>query len=49
MRRVDALIGFQRNKGMPNQFRLVLAGAKGLDERVMQDMLDRMDKLGQDL
>ena len=45
----DALIGFQRNKGMPNQFRLVLAGAKGLDERVMQDMLDRMDKLGQDL
>ena len=26
-----------------------LAGAKGLDERVMQDMLDRMDKLGQDL
>ena len=43
----DALIGFQRNKGMPNFFRLVLAGAKGVTEQVLVELLGRMDQMGQ--
>jgi len=45
----DAMIGFQQNKGLPNFFRCVFAGAKGLDETVLEELLERMDVLGQDL
>jgi len=45
----SALIGFQRNKGLPNFFRLVLPGGKGLSDEVLLRMLKRMDELGKDL
>ena len=45
----DAMIGVQQNKGLPNFFRCVFAGAKGLDEPVLEELLERMDVLGQDL
>ena len=44
----DALIGFQRNKELPNFFRSVFAGAKGLDAEAIERLLERMDVLGQD-
>ena len=45
----SALIGFQRNKGLPNFFRLVLPGGRGLNDVVLVRMLRRMDELGSDL
>jgi len=45
----DALIGFQQNGNLPNFFRCVIAGGKGLTAADLEAMLDRMDAMGEDL
>jgi len=45
----DALIGFQTNRGLPNFFRIVFPGARGLDESDIFALLKRMKAYGDDL